>query len=394
MAPSPTNLPLPPLPRFGWRSLCDVGNCLTHWSWTWVRAHISRGGGTCRGRLFRIGLSQAVGRCGPWTDSPWGQTGRKPDSNLRLSPHAPSEDRATQSRGSRLKGACLALPEPPGAVFLFCKGNQGAHPSIVGRCLDPFPPRKPTLMMSLGTISPQASSLFLLGTHFCKMWGVWVEMCLLGAETMMALVSWLPSFIPRSLSNNAFLLRTPLGKAEAASPGTLGTEHRSYAARLSKSSWLGCVPSWGESICKQSRSVGEMWWFSPAWLAPGPEWPTCPSCVCGSSFLAETLPTPASSHQLSCSRSSARRMGVLKSDWFSQPGSWAVEIHRVETQPPGAWASNGSCGPWAFWAHLLCSLTQQKLTNITSGTPWGNVSCDFFQMGCLLLNQIFKTYFS
>lgn len=98
----------------------------------------------------------------------------------------------------------------------------------------------------------------------------------------MALVSWLPSFIPQSISNNVFLLRKHLGKAEEASLGTLGTEHRSYATRFSKSNWLGCVPSWGKSIFKQLWSVDETCWLSQMYLVPDPGWPTCSSCVCGS----------------------------------------------------------------------------------------------------------------
>ena len=52
-------------------------------------------------------------------------------------------------------------------------------------------------------------------------------------------------------------MRKHLGKAEKAALGTLGTEPRSYATQLSKSNWLGCVPSWGKSIFKQLWSVDE-----------------------------------------------------------------------------------------------------------------------------------------
>ena len=192
----------------------------------------------------------------------------------------------------------------------------------------PIPPRKPILMMTLGTISPQAPSLFPPGTHFCKMWGVGRDV-LLGAETMMALVSWLPSFIPRSISNNVFLLRKHLGKAEEASLGTLGTEHRSYATRLSKSNWLGCVPSWGKSIFKQLRSVDETCWFSQMYLVPGPGWPTCSSCVYGSLC-----------HQVWSAPSSQRRCPPQV--WVV----WAVPPQPPQTRSP---APGPKPGGWVSW---------------------------------------------
>lgn len=84
---------------------------LTHWSWTLVRAHISRGGGTCQGRLFRIDLSQAVGRCGPWKIHLEGNRKKawlKPKAESPCPQRGPSHSKKSLQTERDLPGPCLS----------------------------------------------------------------------------------------------------------------------------------------------------------------------------------------------------------------------------------------------------------------------------------------------